>query len=42
MPLAPRMGFAKKPKGWSRRHDFLTAALAEILCAEEWRRIPLF
>jgi hypothetical protein len=42
MPLAPRMGFAKKPKGWSRRHDFLAAALAEILCAEEWRRIPLF
>lgn len=23
MPFAPRMGFAKKPKGWSRRHCFL-------------------
>ena len=25
IPLAPRMGFAKKPKGWSRRQDFLGA-----------------
>jgi hypothetical protein len=25
MPFAPRMGFAKKPKGWSRRQAFLRA-----------------
>jgi hypothetical protein len=35
MPLAPRIGFAKKPKGWSRRHDFLVSELAEPRCAEE-------
>ena len=42
MPLEPRMGFAKKPKGWSRRHDFLAAALAKIMCDETCERVPLF
>jgi len=35
------MGFAKKPKGWSRRHDFLAAALAKIMCDERCERVPL-